>query len=251
MIKKLLRASLLAIITISSSHALEIAGDEAFPPYSFKEGGKLTGIYTDIVNSALKQMGEQHKILAVPWKRGLNDLEKQKIDALFPPYYRPKERPYIAYSTDILAEKLVIFCHKDKAQNLNNFPADYKGYSIGQNSGFSSGAAINDAKASGIIRLSEVRSTTANLKKLINKRLDCYVNDRLSIKYELAKLQKAGLYDGKSIVETHTLSTEKAYLGINVKANAEIKAFLTRFNQQIESMKANGEIEKIVARYTN
>lgn len=230
--------------------AVSIVGDDAYPPYSFKDKGKPNGIYTDIITQALAQMKDSSKVTVMPWKRGLSGLKLKTIDSLFPPYYRPEQRPYMAYSTDILNETLVIVCNEKVAGRLKSFPDDYKGVSVGQNAGFASGEVVDKAVKDKIIKVYEAKGMKANLKKLINNRINCYVNDRLSILYELKQMAGRGEYNGKSVVETHVLGVEKGYLAINKDAGANVKAFLEKFNAVIENMKASGEVDKIVSKYT-
>lgn len=240
----------LLAFSMSSSWAISIVGDDAYPPYSFKEKGKITGIYTDIIQQALATMKDSSNVTAMPWKRGLSGLKTKSIDALFPPYFRPKQRPYMDYSTDILNETLVIVCNAKVSGRLKSFPGDYKGISLGKNAGFAPGAAIDDAVKKKVLKIHEAKGMTANLKKLINNRVNCYVNDRLSILYELKKMAARGEYDGSSIVETHILGVEKGYVAINKGASAEAKAFINKFNEAIEGMKASGKIDEIIAKYT-
>lgn len=246
---KTLIGIILMAFTYSSS-AITIVGDDAYPPYSFKEKGQVTGIYADIIQHALVSMKDLSNITAMPWKRGLSGLETKGIDALFPPYLRPKQRPYMSYSTDILDETLVIVCNSKVSERLNNFPEDYKGIKLGKNAGFAPGATVEEAAKKKIIKLNEAKGMTANLKKLINNRINCYVNDRLSILYELKKMADRGEYDGSSIVETHVLGIEKGYLAIHKDAGTEIKTFLSKFNHAIEGMKSSGKIDEIIAQYT-
>ena len=246
----LISALLLSLITSIPAYGLEIAGDQSYPPYSFKANGKITGIYTDIIASAVTRMEQPATITFLPWKRGLSDLKNGKLPMLYPPYYRPQQRPYMAYSTAILEETLVIYCHRDLKLTDKQFPQDYTGLTFGQNSGFSSGPAVEAATHQGIIRLTEVNSTAANLKKLFNRRIDCYINDRLSIQYQLALMNKARPLTLSDIEETHILSREKGYLAFNKEAGNDVKRFIEQFNQVIATMKASGEIDAIVERYT-
>lgn len=113
--------------------------DNNYPPYSYSEDGKTKGVYTKILILAFNRMeGYKVEIKAVPWKRGLKLLEKGKWFALYPPYYRPKKRPYMDYSVPILEEKLVAFTTKriSKKMPLQNWPKDFYGLSIGKNRGF-------------------------------------------------------------------------------------------------------------------
>lgn len=243
--------STVLIMFTFSSWAMNIVGDDAYPPYSFKEKGKVSGIYTDIIQQALMNMKNSSSITVMPWKRGLSGLKTKAIDGLFPPYYRPKQRPYMSYSTDILDETLVIVCNSKVSSKLKNFPQDYKGISLGKNAGFAPGSDVDDAVQNKTIKVYEAKGMSANLKKLINKRIDCYVNDRLSILYELKKMTGRGEYDGSSVVETHVLGVEKGYLGINKGASTEVKAFIDKFNGAIEEMKSSGKIDEIIAKYVH
>ncbi len=246
---KTLISIILMAFTYSSS-AITIVGDDAYPPYSFKEKGKVTGIYTDIIQHALLSMKDSSSITVMPWKRGLSGLETQGIDALFPPYLRPKQRPYMSYSTDILNETLVIVCNAKVSERLKSFPEDYTGIRLGKNAGFALGSTVDEAVENKVIKLYEAKGMTANLKKLINNRINCYANDRLSILYELKKMAGRGEYDGSSVVETHVLGIEKGYLAIHKGAGAGTKEFIDKFNSEIESMKLSGKIDEIIAKYT-
>ncbi len=241
------------IIANANATAIIIVGDDSYPPYSYNDHGEAKGIYTDIIRSALKKIPEiSAKIETKPWKRGLKMIENGEITFLYPPYKRTKERPYMSYSVPILDEKLVLFCRKDLMTSPRpNFPDDYTGLSIGENLGFSSGEIANKAKDDGTIRLSSAKGTVANLKKLILKRLDCYINDKLSILAELKSLEKSNAYDGSSIVEAATLSVEQGFLGVATKgASTKDQSFLKKFNSVILDMQKNGSIDAIVKNHT-
>ena len=237
----------------ANATAITIVGDDSYPPYSYNDHGVTKGIYTDIIRTAVKKIPEFSVIIETrPWKRGLRMLENGEIPFLYPPYKRPRERPYMSYSVPILDEKLVLFCRKDLMVSPRpNFPDDYKGLSIGENLGFSSGATVNKAKSDGVIRLSSAKGTVANLKKLILKRLDCYINDKLSILVELKALEKSNSYDGSSIVEAATLSIEQGFLGVATKgATKQNQSCIEKFNSVILDMKKNGDIDTIIKNHT-
>lgn len=91
-LQKISVLGLLLLLACSRTFGLSIGAEEAYAPYSYKENGQLTGIYTDIIRSALQQMGDPSQPQPLPWKRGLIALENGKIDALYPPYYWPHQR---------------------------------------------------------------------------------------------------------------------------------------------------------------
>lgn len=102
---------LLALITLSVQAKLQyrvtILVDGSYPPYSYLENGKLTGIYVDLVYQAAKLIDDKYSVelQAVPWKRGLAALENGDGFALLPPYKHIKRRPYIwPYSVPLQEE---------------------------------------------------------------------------------------------------------------------------------------------------
>jgi len=83
-------------LALSSDIDVEIYADDSYPPYSYNEGGELKGIYTEILKKAFSRMeGYKVKINAVPWKRALSYIERGKGFAIYPPYHRVEDRPYM------------------------------------------------------------------------------------------------------------------------------------------------------------
>lgn len=140
----------LAMVTWFSVDAVDatptsvvVYGDDAYPPYSYEENGQAKGIYADILSAVFARMPDyQVTVSPIPWKRGLKMLKTGKGFALFPPYYYPDKRPYIfPYSTPILPEEVVVFCHPDRVRGrpLTRWPDDYFGLKIGLNEAFEIG----------------------------------------------------------------------------------------------------------------
>lgn len=243
---------LAASMSVAAKTDITIYGDDSYPPYSYMENGRLTGIYTVILDKVFAQMPEYNVTLkGTPWKRGLSEIESGKMFALYPPYKRPELRPYMEYDVPILDEKLVVVCQQSVVSNPRpNWPADYMGLTIGNNSGFSAGGdEFNAAVKSGKIKLSETKGTPKNLLKLIAGRVDCYMNDALSIQWELKKLKNEGKYDGSSVVEAATISSEQGFLGIVTDGtNYPYKdSFKVEYHKVLGEMKASGELDKIIS----
>ncbi len=253
-IKILSRLLILSWVSIGvQSQEVTLYGDDDYRPYSYVESGVQKGIYSDILRKVDGEIpGYQLVLKALPWKRGLRMLKRGDIAFLYPPYKRLKERAYMNYSRPILQEVLSVFCRKDTLlTSASIFPEDFKGLSVGKSLGFSIGHKVNEAEGLGLINLTSAKGTMTNLQKLLHKELHCYVNDRLSILYELESLQKKGLYDGVSIIETVTLSSEYGHIGITKETASfpYIKDFMKQFNLAIKRLEKKGEIKNIVERY--
>ena len=255
----------LTCLLVSGAGAAEIKVtvycDDNYPPYSYGVDGKARGVYPAILTQAFSRLeGYRVTILPIPWKRGLHYIKGGKGFAIFPPYYRPKMRPYMwPYSAPILREELVVFCREDvlALTPRKKWPEDFFGLTIGKNAGFASeGKAFNEAVKHGEIAMNEAKSNRSNILKLGLKRTDCYINDRLSIVWELNKLKKEGVYDegGKHDVlrEALSISSEWGYLGFTRMDFGRFyfkNDFIDKFNTVILDMQANGEIQTIADQF--
>lgn len=252
---------LLACTRLSSAAAppqpLVIYGDDGYPPYSYVENGQMKGIYTDILREALRTMPQYRvQLRPVPWKRGVLMMQTGEAFALYPPYALPGERPTVSYSAPLLTEHVAVFCNQEvaKRRKLASWPLDYRGLRIGVNAGFLVGdAAYHAAVREGTLKVDMAKGTRSNLLKLMHGRVDCYINDRLSVHWELQRLRREGqvLPAMLAIKETAQLASQQGYLGYGpvLPATAPYRAdFIARFNLALAQMQQNGEIRRIVER---
>lgn len=251
-----LTLSLLSALSQAQTN-VKVFGDDAYPPYSFKDKkGQMTGIYSVVLREIFEKMPEYRVSLeGYPWKRGLNEIERGKIFALYPPYKREKQRPYMEYEMPILDEQLVVFCHeKALLQPREHWPKDYYGLTVGNNAGFSAGGdEFWAAVKRGDIKVEETKGTSKNLLKLIAGRIDCYMNDGLSIQWELKSLQKQGKYNGISVKKGAVISSEQGYLGFvtNGRQFPYKSAFKEKYHLILQEMKSSGRIDEIIKAFIN
>ncbi|WP_236701270.1 substrate-binding periplasmic protein [Thalassomonas viridans] len=237
---------------------MTVYADENYPPYSYKEAGKVQGIYAEILKIAFARMPDyQVKIVPIPWKRGLKLIETGSAFAIYPPYFHVMERPYIwPYSLPILDERVVAFCRSEiLATSLRGrWPEDYYGLKIGINAGFHLGGdgfwqAVKENK----LKVSEAKGNRENLLKLGLKRIDCYINDRLSILWELKQMKLKGEYNegGKHarLLEGATITIEQGFLGFTANDQGKYP-FKEDFKKQLDiiiyEMRRNGLTQRII-----
>ncbi|MFZ6743971.1 substrate-binding periplasmic protein [Undibacterium sp. JH2W] len=235
---------------------VSVYADESYPPYSYKEGGEAKGVYPAIFSKAFERMpGYKVQIKPVAWKRGLMLIETGQGLALFPPYDRPLERPYITLSEPVLSEQVVAFCRESAIKTGKHpptWPDDFYGLKVGVNAGFNvGGEKYKKAVKDGKMFEDQAPSNRSNILKLLLGRIDCYLNDRLSILWEIERIKADGVYAENSqvIVEAAVISQELAYLGYTNRDNGRYsyKADFSRLlNQILVDMKKSGEIQKIV-----
>ena len=231
-----------------------IYADAGYQPYSYAgKNGEPAGLYYEIVKVAFARMkGYRIAIKPVPWKRGMAMLEKGTAFALYPPYMNLKDEPFTwPYSLPLFDEIVVAVCTRDVAATPRpNWPEDFLGLRIGNNAGFLVGGdKFNEAVREGRIKLEEASDTRANIIKLGLKRIDCYINDRMSIRWTQEQLLREGkLAQARVGMEAAVIATEQGFLGFSDRDQGKFPYktdFLKQFNAIVYDMKRNGEIERI------
>lgn len=256
----LLACALPVISWASPPIEVTILCDAGYPPYSYAEGSQAKGLYSDILRAAFARMPEYRvHIRPLPWARGLAELAKGRAFALYPPYFRPGERPWMDYSRPILREKLVVFMRAEVARTLpdERFPQAYRGLRIGQNRGFIN-IVDQDYQvmlARGELRQIYSKDNRTNLAMLYRGRLDAYINDRRSVLWELDRMQRDGVLgenDLSWIVEGPWLSGEEGHLGytrVNAAAYPYKKDFKQRLDAILADLEREGSIVRLSKRY--
>lgn len=232
--------------------------DAGYPPYSYAEGGQAKGIYSDILRAAFARMPEYRvHMRPVPWARGLAELAKGRAFALYPPYYRPSERPWMDYSRPILREKLVVFVRAEVARTLpdQRFPQAYGGLRIGQNRGFINivDPDYQTMLARGELQQVYIKDSRTSLAMLYRGRLDAYINDRRAVLWELDRMQHDGVLGSSGldwVVEGPWLTGEQGHLGYT-RVNASAYPYKDDFKQRLDAILADLEREGVIRRLVN
>nr|WP_315249979.1 transporter substrate-binding domain-containing protein [uncultured Duganella sp.] len=235
-----------------------IYADAGYPPYSYEKDGKPAGLYYEIVRAAFSRMhGYRVEVQTVPWRRGMALLRTGNGFALYPPYMNTKDEPWTwPYSLPLYEERVVAVCRKDvlAASPRKQWPQDFYGLTIGNNAGFIVGGEMfADAVRTGLLRMEEGKDSETNIIKLGLKRIDCYINDRVSIQWTLNQLKAQGRYVNHADIEEATvIAVKQGYLGYTSRDSGRFtyKAdFVQQFDNAIAQMKRSGEIDAIVRQF--
>ncbi|ENY73687.1 substrate-binding periplasmic protein [Aeromonas diversa] len=247
---------LLAITCVEAKTRVEIFTDSSYAPYSWQEGQEARGIYPDIVREVAKGMPDFELVLKpVPWRRALSMVEQGTAFALLPPYYNQDDRPWIwPYSQPLLDEEVVVVCNDKLAINTDEarFPQDYHGLRFGMNAGFSiGGKAFWDAVAAGKIELEPAKSNRENLLKILRGRVDCTINDKLSLLAEMLTMIKEGhiaLEDMSRFRQGPVVTREQGFLGYaaNDKGFPFKDQFVKQFDRALHQLRQQNGIARIV-----
>lgn len=231
------------------------------PPFAYlNEAGEPAGIYTEILAKAFERVeGYNVELRGYPWKRLMKLIEEGQVLGAYPPYFKPKERPWMSpYSEPILTERVVAYCNKNSTrvieiESLDSWPESFYGLRIGNNSGFETpGPAFFEASRQGLIEVHE-GSTLQNIKLLLLNRIDCYVNGELSIQHSFKSLVDKGMMveESKALFKAFTIRENDGFIGYAQNAMSYFyKAdFVEKVDEAIKAMKTSGEIDSILKCY--
>lgn len=231
-----------------------IYADAGYQPYSYADKqGEAAGLYADIVKVAFARMkGYRIKIKPVPWKRGMSMIQNGTAFALYPPYMNLKEEPGTwPYSLPLFEEIVVAVCTREVARKARpHWPEDFYGLTIGNNAGFLVGGdKFNDAVKAGKIKMEDAADTRTNILKLGMKRIDCYINDRISIRLTQNELVREGKLPAATLaVESAVIARERGFLGFTDRDQGRFPFktdFVKQFDAVVYDMLRNGEVERI------
>lgn len=117
------------------------------------------------------------------------------------------------------------------------------------NDGFSLGGqafwkAVEEKK----IEVKYANGNRVNLLKLRGDRIDCYVNDRISILWELTRLKREGIVDTVNFPWPPNQFRAR-YIGFtnrNLEQYPYQSQFVAAFNSALAELKSSGQLDKIV-----
>lgn len=245
--KKVIFFILLTFAVLAKEKVI-IYADENYPPYTYIENGKITGIYVDLLRGINKKLKDFEIVIEpIPWSRAVKMIETGQAEAIIDAWYRPVERPFMSYSVPMLDEEIVIVSTKELG---GTWPKDYVGKKIGINRGF---AVFKEADKK-LLTIEEANSTGDNILKLLTGRISYYANDKYSIFWELSNMvrtKKIKASDAKKIKEVYFVSKEQGYIGYRKISEWKNKdKFVKTVDEEIVKMQKNGELGIIIKKYT-
>lgn len=264
MMRHAARLTLLSLLLWANAVAADaptkitVIGDQSYPPFSFLDEGKPSGIYVDVLTKVFAQLPEYDiDIMMMPWRRGLAEIKNSRALAIFPPYYFPKERPYIgAYSIPILTEHVVLMCDSSRVSGTQTliWPQDFKRKRITANKGYLLIPDFLQSIATNHITHIEVSGARSAIHMMLLNRADCFMHAELPTRWELDQLTKEQPELEKKLTTLHFTGTQIGQSGyIGYSADTVRYPFRDRFRAKVDrvlkALIANGEIQSIIDRY--
>ena len=250
--KKILLSSIIALLLISltsltafAQQSLKIGTDD-WPPYEFKQNGKITGYCTEIVEQVFDNMDVKVGELEIyTWARAEDYVFKGKIDVLYSSSKSDKREKYVHFPQEpLISSDWVMFIRKaDKNKLKFNSLADLKGKKVG---------VVRDYSYTpefwGFIKkeknYDEASNDQTNFKKLVAKRFD-YLVSEYAVGLSIAK--DLGIDDQVIALTGTPIKSTGLYVMFSKKTID--KPFVNNFSKELKKFKTTSAFKTLKATY--
>lgn len=225
----------------ASAEVLVIGVSTGYPPYYYKENGKLTGFCVDLADSVASIIGLEVVYKEFPWKRLILSARKGDVDAIMPLFKTKEREEYLLFNgLELAFEKIHFFTIKD-------FPVSYIGsfeqisdYRIGVVTNYSYGKTFDNFRFS-------KKVVTLNDKHLIemfiNKRFEIGVGNKYVVQHYA---NQAGFVHSIKFLDP-PISEEMLYLGFAKMARKD--ALAEKFAKVLRAFKDTDEYDILTEKY--
>jgi polar amino acid transport system substrate-binding protein len=221
-------------------HAAEVVVfDEGNPPFMYKSGNGVAGIYPALVAEAFKRMKADVEMTALPWKRALNGLDSGE-NAVGGIYKNSERLKKYDYSEKLFDEVIAVYVLKGKKFSFSGVDS-LKGKSVGVIRGWSYGDDFDAAVKAKTVKTEDVGGDAQNFGKLVEGRIDVV----LAVKESAAATLASADMGNKVELLDSPLSSNPSFLAFAKSANKT--DLIDKFNVAIAAMRKDGSFDKIVA----
>jgi len=217
-----------------------ISTDATYAPFEYEKDGKYVGIDIDILDAISKSEGFTYELKPMNFKGIIPALAANQIDAAIAGMTITDERKKVLDFSDGYYESGLSAVVSEKNTTIKTLD-DLKGkiFAVKKGTSGATYAEANQAKYKGTIRYFD--DTPAMFQEVINGNADVTFEDYPVVAYRISIDSKSGLrIAGEKI--------NKDFYGFAVKKGSN-KELITKFNAGLKKIKANGEYDKIIAKY--
>ena len=173
--------------TVFSENVIVVT--ENYPPYSYEQEGKITGLSTDIVKCIMDESGLEYKIELLPWARAYK-MAFNRDDVLIYSVTRTTERENLFNWIAFLGEAKFYLMGRSEENYEASVPQLIA-------KGYKATCVINDAACEWLrdagfdenhIEMVPDRMQSSEFKMVLYKRADFFVADPISLGYRLQQI---------------------------------------------------------------
>lgn len=233
-----------SMVVCAHAQTYKVATDN-YPPYTITEGGKVSGIFAEVLDASLKKSGASVQYEVIPWARATAMTEAGEVMANVPLFKTPEREVIFAYSDPVVDATNKIFIRKGGKipVDLNwKTYADFKPYKFGGTAGYWYEEGFKKAG----VPLELVTKDEQNVQKLAAGRIDAFIADELAGWTLIKKILPGKEGEFTTVNKPESVSPLHVISG---KKTANSAKFIEAVNDGLKKLKASGEYDKIVAKY--
>lgn len=220
----------------SKDEKIVTVGTEAtYPPFTYKEKGKLTGYDIEVMDEVAKRAGYKVEYKAMDFKGLIPALDSKRIDVIANQMGITDERKEKYAFSDAYTVSGSTIIVNNKTDDIKTLE-DLKGKTVGSTQGSLYAKTAEKAGA----KVKYYKGANQVLKDLEAGRVDAAMNDRLFV---LTELKKAG-YKVKAVGETF----DKNESGLMMAKNSK---YTEDFNKALAEMQEDGTLADLGKKYFN
>lgn len=215
---------------------LKVGTEGVYPPFSYHDGGTLTGYDVEFMKALGAKVGVQVQFVEVPWDSMFAALKSGRIDLVANQVTKNPEReglydlsdPYITTTGVVLVAN---------GNNTIKSLADIKGKKAGENI-TSNWAEVAKTSGAQVVGVDSMDKAIQNLRQ---GSVDVVVNDELAVKSFMASQTDPG-------VKIAAYTDDKSE---SVLAARKGSGYMAELNKGIADLAADGTSKKLYAKYFN
>ena len=252
--RTLLAEVLLLIPTIAhptdciAEPTLTFAGIVDIPPMTYEDGGVCKGLFPDLLQEIANRAGFRATVKLYPFRRLLAYLQEGRIDGAISVYYKKEREAFLIYSTaPVLISNTRLFVIKGQDFSFDKI-SDLFEKRVGVISGWAlKNSELEQAIQEKKIFVDETTHYEAGLKKLMAKRIDCFVAGEQLTWYHASRLDIAD--DVMALKKI--ISKSLTYIGVskNTPNIADPQGFMEKIDLALTAIFADGTYDRIQQRY--
>lgn len=227
-----------AITCTLAQAAKVVAYADESAPYHYTEGGKVTGIATELLQAACKEAALDCQIIILPWARANALTLATRNSLIFSIVRRPEWEKDFIWVRPIITEGMWLFGHSDAPPLASLAELDKE--HIGAING---GSAIAILRQHGVLMSSidPANSIEANFKKFAAGRVDYIADTELRFDIEQARFPLP--FKTRKALKLQDVTT---YFAMNLQSD---RAIVHALRQALDKLRANKTLELLTRKY--
>lgn len=211
---------------------------EEYPPFNYTEGGKLTGLATEVVLQLAKKLGHPEDIEMLPWARAYGLIQQNDGQILYSMTRTEEREKMFKWVGPVASNKWVFFAKKGSGITIGALADAKKVEKIGT---YKDDAAESFLKTEGFANLDSVLNDEQNVPKLMAGRITLWIVGELQGIY---KAKAKGVAD--QLEKVFDVKDTQLYIAFSKNTpDAEV----AKWQAALDAMKADGSYDALIKKY--